>query len=270
MARGSRAGSRIGFVLGIGLAAAPGEAFAGAWTLDAGTGQVDVIGLASTSYLGFDGSRDLVSIPRYNKFEIDGLFEYGATDWLTLMVLPQFQHVDVGAPIDAQRTGLGYTEFGGRAKVYDGNGWVFSVQTTLRLPGTSQAGNPAAIGYTDVQTDVRGLAGHGFTLGPWPAYFNLEVAQRFRSEGAPDEFHADLTFGVQPAPRWTLLAQSFNVVSEGAGTWGFPSYDYYKLQLSAVYALTPKTSLQFGGFTTYTGRNALQENGVIFGAWYRF
>lgn len=66
------------------------------------------------------------------------------------------------------------------------------------------------------------------------------------------------------------MAQSFNVVSEGAGAAPFTSYDYYKLQLSAVYALSRRLPLQFGGFTTYAGHNARQENGVILGTWYRF
>jgi protein XagA len=48
------------------------------------------------------------------------------------------------------------------------------------------------------------------------------------------------------------------------------SYDYEKLQLSAVYALTDIWSLQFGGYTTYAGRNALQENGVLLGVWRQF
>ncbi len=60
------------------------------------------------------------------------------------------------------------------------------------------------------------------------------------------------------------------MISEGAGDWGYPSYDYYKLQLSVVYALTPALSLQLGGYTTYAGRNALQENGLVVGAWYKF
>jgi hypothetical protein len=238
--------------------------------MDAGTGQVAVVGTLSTSSMAFDGTRGLQPTPRYNKFELTGLVEYGATDWLTLMVLPQLQHIDIGSPTDAQRTGLGYTEFGGRAKLYDANSWVFSMQATLRVPGTFDTGNSAAIGYTDVQADVRALLGRSFTIGRWPAFFDMEMAQRFRTDGAPDEFHTDFTVGVRPAPRWLFLAQSFNVVSEGAGTWGYPSYDYYKLQISGVYELTPAVSLQLGAFTAYTGRNALQENGAIFGAWLKF
>jgi hypothetical protein len=37
-----------------------------------------------------------------------------------------------------------------------------------------------------------------------------------------------------------------------------------------VYEITPTLSVQGGGFTTFAGRNALQENGAIFGVWYKF
>jgi protein XagA len=267
---GSLAGSLSGSLLGIGLAASPVAALAGAWTLEAGTGQAAAIAAASTSDRLFDAARRIRPTPRYDKFELQGLIEYGATDWFTLMLLPSLQHIDIAAPNEAQRAGLGYTEFGGRAKLYDGNSWVLSMQTTLRAPGTVDNTNPAAVGYTDTEVDVRGLLGRSFAFGPWPAFIDLQIAQRFRTGGAPDEFRADLTYGIRPAPRWLLLAQSFNVISEGAGSWGLPSYDYYKLQLSAVYQLTPAWSLQFGGFTAFTGRNALQENGLVLGTWFKF
>lgn len=264
--------NRIGFglLLGLGLAASPRGAWAGAWTLEAGTGQLVVTDSLSRGVDIFDAARNLQSAPHYDKNELQALIEYGVTDRFTAILQPQLQHVDIGAPVDAQRTGLGYTELGGRLRMLQGDSWVFSVQATLRVPGTFDRANPAALGYTDTQLDVRALFGYSFTAGGWPAFVDVQVAQRFSIGWQPDEFRTDITFGVRPAPQWLLLAQSFNVISEGAGTWGFPSYDYYKLQLSAVYAVTPKLSLQAGGFTAFAGRNALQENGVILGAWYKF
>lgn len=47
------------------------------------------------------------------------------------------------------------------------------------------------------------------------AFIDLDAAQGLLSAGAPDEFHADFTFGLRAAPRWLLLIQSFNVISEG-------------------------------------------------------
>jgi hypothetical protein len=257
--------------VGVGLCvlASPCAAFAGAWTLPQGGGQALLTTTASTANSAFDGS-GLNPTARYNKLELQGLLEYGITDQLTVIGAPGLQHVDIAAPTDARRTGLGYTEFGGRYRLLQAESWVLSGQATMRVPGTNATSNPAAIGYTGVETDIRGLFGYGFKLRAMPAFVDLQVAQRFRAGGPPNELRADATFGLQAAPQWLLLAQSFNVVSEGAGSVPFASYAYYKLQLSAVYSLTAAVSLQLGGFTTYAGRNALQENGVVFGAWYRY
>jgi hypothetical protein len=246
----------------------PSEVLAGAWTLPAGEGQAVVTGALSSADQAFDASRVVQPVPRYDKAELEGLIEYGVTDRLTGILAPSLQHVHIADP-SAQRTGLGYTELGGRYQILKGDAWVFSGQTTLRVPGTFERTNPAAIGYTDPQVDVRALFGYAFPVGPWPAFVDLQMAQRFRIGDAPNELRGDVTFGLRVAPRWLLLAQSFSTISEGGGPT-FPSYDYHKLQLSAVYNATAALSLQLGAFTTYAGRNALRENGVITGLWYRF
>jgi len=212
----------------------------------------------------------LQPIPRYSKDEAQALIEYGVTNWFTAMFQPSLQHVDIGAPINAQRSGLGYTDIGGRARIWSDASWVVSAQATFRIPGVFDKTNPAAIGYTDPEIELRALAGYSFKMATLPAFIDMEVAQRYRIGGPPNEFRTDITFGVRPAEKWLLLAQSFNVGSEGAGTWGFGSFAYHKFQLSAVYSLTPAVSLQLGGYSTCWGRNALQENGLVVGAWYKF
>jgi hypothetical protein len=257
-----------------GFLAVPSLAWAGAWTLPDGTGQwlTTLTAASSTSYL--EGSGGLAATPRYDKDELSALIEYGITDRLTAIVAPGLQHIDIAAPTSAERTGLGYTEFGARYAFLENQdqSWVLSGQATLRIPGTTDTSNPAAIGYTDVESDLRILLGHAFTLAGLPAFFDLEAAERVRTAGLPSEFRADGTLGVWVLPSWLLLGQSFNVVSQGAGNTAYTggSYDYEKLQLSAVYKLTPVWSLQGGGYTTYAGRNALQENGLVFGVWRRF
>ena len=257
---------------GLFVLTAPSNALAGAWTLPEGAGQVITTFTASTGTEQFDGSGGLTSTPRYDKDELQALFEYGVTDSFIAILNPSLQHVDIAAPTDAERTGLGYTEFGGRYRLFQSDSWVFSGQATVRIPGTFDMSNPAAIGYNEVEADFRALLGHGFVLAGMPAFTDLEVAERLRTAGAPSEFRADGTFGLQVLPRWLILAQSFNAISEGSGTdtlYG-GSYEYYKAQLSAVYEIAPQWSLQAGGFTTFAGRNALQENGAIFGVWHQF
>lgn len=256
----------------IALLTAPSPVLAGAWTLPEGTGQVLATVTASTATSVLNGSSGLSSTPRYSKTEVDALIEYGLTDRLTAIIDPGLQYVDIAAPTAANRMGLGYTAFGARYQIWQTEGWVFSGQATLRLPGTDDTPNHAAIGYTDVEGDFRALVGHNFRIGDMPAFSDVEVAERARSAGAPSEFRVDGTLGVVVVPQWLLLAQSFNVISEGSGTntiFG-GSYEYYKAQLSLVYEVTPDWSVQGGGFTTYAGRNALQENGLIFGVWHKF
>ena len=264
--QGSRSVSNRCVMACLCVLAMPAAASAGAWTLPQGTGQAIVTATTSTSdrVFGIGGT------PRYDKTELQALIEYGFTDRFTAILDPGLQHIGISAPTDAQRTGLGYSELGGRYLLLQRDAWVLSGQATVRVPGTNETSNPAAIGYTGIETDLRALIGYSFTLGAMPAFVDLQLAQRFRAGAPPDELRFDATFGVRPAPRWLLLAQSFNVVSEGAGSPPFASYDYSKLQLSAVYSLTPALSLQVGGFSTFAGNNALQENGLILGAWYRF
>lgn len=258
----------LGSALCLAILAFPSDLLAAAWTLRAGDGQAIVTGTPSSGDQVFDATGNLKPTPRYNKIEIQGLVEYGVTDQLTAIVSPMLQHVDIADP-DARRTGLGYTEFGGRYQVLKGDSWVFSGQTTMRVPGTFDNANPAAVGYTEPEVDVRGLFGYSFTAGAMPAFVDLQVAQRFRIGDVPNEFRADGTFGLRVAPGWLVLAQSFNVISEG-GSPEIPSYHYHKLQLSAVYDVTPTVALQLGAFTTYAGRNALQENGIVSAIWCRF
>lgn len=254
----------------IGLLALPGVAHAGAWLMQEGHGQAVVTGTASRPTQAFDSTRSMVSTPRYSKTELGILFEYGITDWFTAIMSPGVQHVTIAAPVDASRSGWGYSEFGGRFRVTQGNSWILSAQTTMRVPGTSDAANPAAIGYTGHEIDVRALFGTSFQIGAWPAFIDLQAAQRFRTGGPPDEFRFDTTFGVRPHPQWMILTQTFSVVSQGSGSVLFPSNDYHKLQMSVVHDLTPNLALQLGAFTTFNGRNALQENGALAGIWYKF
>jgi protein XagA len=265
-----RIGAALRPLLGLGILALPVKALAGAWTWEEGHGQLLMTATPSTATEVFDGQRNLVSTPRYNKFEFQTLFEYGLTDRFTVIVGPGFQHVDIAAPIDAKRTGIGFTDLGGRYRFLQGENWVVSGQAVVRVPGTFDTGNPAAIGNNGTEVDLRALFGLTFTLAGMPAFLDLEVAQRYRTNGPPDEFRFDATLGLRFLPQWLLLAQFFNVISEGARPPVFPSYDYSKIQLSVVYEIDKHWAVQGGGFSTYSGRNALQENGLLLGAWYRF
>ncbi len=95
---------------------------------------VIVTGTVSQENKAFNASQHIISTPRYSKFEMQALLEYGVTDRFTLMLAPGYQHVDIAAPTSMSRNGPGYSEFGGRYKFLDGDSWVFSGQATVRAP----------------------------------------------------------------------------------------------------------------------------------------
>ena len=257
--------------LAIGLMAAPGSSFAAAWTMDLGHGQAILTATASRATEAFDTSRSLSKTSRYQKIDVQALMEYGLTNRLTLILSPGLQHVEIGAGASSRTGNPDYVEAGARYRIAEGDDWVLSGQTTMRWAGRSgSTANATPVDDTGNEIDVRGLFGYGFSFAHRPSFIDVQVGHRFRSGPEPDEVHADVTFGIRPSPKWLLLAQSFNVVSEGAGRPGFPSYDYLKFQPSVVYQLTGRVALQLGGFTTYTGRHSIQENGVVLGAWYKF
>lgn len=262
----------LGMLLAIGFLSAPGPALAGAWTLPAGAGQVIVQTTAATSSQEFGPASDLLSSRPYEKAEVDLVFEYGATDWLTLIAAPQFLAVHLGAPGAASYAGPGYTSLGARVRLYESGSFVVSAQAVARISGTGSSQSAAAVGYEDGELDLRLLAGWSFMLLGKSAYFDLQAAQRQRSGPPPDEFHLDATLGIRVAERWQVLVQSFNVVSEGAGEGPYfgASYEYYKLQLGAAYDWSKTLTLQLSVVGTYFARNAPQENGLVLSAQYRF
>jgi hypothetical protein len=273
--RGAGARSRAAFLsrrctaIALCLLMMPSTALAGAWTLPQGSGQMTATATINAAERAFVGSQ-LTRIPRYEKNELNALIEYGLSDRLTAIVNPSLQHIGIAAPTNATRNGFGYSELGGRYWLLGPGEWVASAQALVRIPGTHNHSNPAAIGHADPEADLRGLLGFNFKLGSMPGFVDLQLAYRYRAGAPPDELRADGTIGLRVAPKWLLLAQSFNVISRGAGSPPFRSQEYSKAQFSVVYDITPSLALQVGGFTTFAGRNALQENAAILGVWYKF
>lgn len=227
---------------------------------------------ATASSQAFGPNGDLFAARSYDKVETTLVFEYGAKDWLTLLIAPQFLSISLGGPDASSYNGPGYVDAGARMRLAKGETYVLSAQIVARAPGAAGSDSPAAIGYTDWEVDLRLLGGLSFQMFGKDAFLNVEAAQRQRSGAPPNEFRLDATLGVRVMPRWQMLVQSFNVISEGAGdppVFGV-SYEYYKAQLGFLYEWSAALTLQGALVTTYYARNAPQENGLTFAAFYRF
>lgn len=265
----SRWGTGLPLTLAI-IAAPAAVAFGAAWTLPRGTGEA----IVTTTYT--QGSQYLRSggaeqrLPEYRKIETSALVQYGLTDGITLIAMPSVFGARTGGATADDYTGLGYTDLGARARLWHDDSGVVSFQALGRIPGATDDRKPAQLGNTDAQVDLRLLAGRGFTLGEMNAWVNVEAAYRPRFEDPPNEWRFDLSVGIRPAADWAVLAQSFNVISDGEGRGAYPSYWYSKAQLSVLWEFAPSWTLQAGAFTTLAGQNALRENGALLALWRQF
>lgn len=243
----------------------PATAHAQAFPQGQGEGRVIASVIYSQSAKGFDDDGDVIDIPDYDKTEIYLLAEYGLTDDLTLLATPSFRAVSIEGADDS--SGFGFTDLGARYRLVDGGNFVLSLQGLVRIPGQKWQDRLAQIGQTDMEYDLRGQAGLSFGQGHFAI---LESGYRLRAGDPPNEFHIDATLGIRAAPRFLLLANSYNTISDGRGEGIFPNQRYHNVYVGAAYEVTPRITLQLGGMGTVAGRNALRERGAFGGVWFQF
>ncbi len=245
-------------------------AFGAAWTLPRGTGQAIVTTTygQGSQYLRENGGAQRV--PEYRKLETTALIEYGVTDAVTLIANPSLFGARVGGSPSDRYTGLGYTDLGLRTRLWHDDQGAISLQALARIPGAREDSRRAQFGNTDNQVDIRVLAGRGFALSDMTGYVNFEAAYRTRLDDPPNEWRFDLSLGIRPRPDVTLLAQSFNVISDGEGHGAYPSYWYSKAQLSVLWNVSGPWTLQAGAYTTVAAQNALRESGGVLSVWRSF
>ncbi len=259
----------LAIAAGLIVAARQGQAFAGAWLMLPGDGQI----IASTAFSGstraFDAQGRLIPVPSYDKFELGAYIEYGLTDWLTLIASPAYDSIKQPPPAVSYE-GPGESEIGARIGLYHSEAWAVSVEAGLRTPGASL--NDALAPFQPRRAgsvDFRALVGRNFEIAGMPGFAEAQAGYRFYAQNQPGEFRIDLTLGLRPAPQCLALLQSFSSISNGSGG-GFKHSSWHKLQPSLVYDLSPQWSLQLGGFVTVAGVNAGRELGPLAGVWYRF
>jgi hypothetical protein len=246
---------------------APMPARAGAWTEPQGQGLVIQ---TFSGWGGYGAPYGGSGSPSESKIGSQTYFEYGAWDRLTVFGEASVDRYALTPPSKDSFTGFDYSGGGLRARVWSNDAWVFSLEASAYVSGAHDATRPAQNGNTGPEADARALLGHNLTLFGAPAFFDAEGGYRLRTEGPPDEFHADLTLGVNWTAHAQVLAQAFNTISNGAGAPGFAAWESHIGQLSVVYALDDKWSVQLGGFGTLYRRNTNSEFGALLAVWRRF
>jgi protein XagA len=262
--------------------ALPACVHAGAWTLEASTGQLILTTLYYRADDLFTRGANRRSFPNdgeFTKVEFNPYLEYGLLNDLTLVSDFFLRYLESSDRFSSD-TNFGFAdpEIGLRYRLSPPSfTTVWSVQGLVKLPVSSSSARPA---LSNKQTDfeARLLVGRGFSLGSGSAFWNLEVAYRYRNGGPADEIRLDGTFGYYPAPKWLLMAQLFGTqglrnsasTSSGGNPTIQPDYDLYKGQVSVVYQLTPAVRAQLGYTRDLFGRNTGAGNAVLAALWLKF
>jgi protein XagA len=243
---------------------------AGAWLQDEGRTQIIFANTATASSRRFSHSGRILRSDRFSKQETAISVERGWSDQVTLLagVRAQLQTF----PVDGVTSHFasGAASSGARIKLWSDGGTIVSVQGTLL--GSGERSLPGQLRRMDapVEADLRFNLGHGFALGSWQAFAEVQTAYRWRGGGNRDELRFDTTFGVRPVPPLLLMMQSFSSLSTaGRGRVGEGRPRQHKLQPSIVYDLSERWSLQVSTFASIKGRDSIREQGGQVALWRR-
>jgi hypothetical protein len=263
-------GLSIGLAAGVAWAGAVASARAGAWTPEAGHGEIIVTTAFEQSNTSFNQVGRITPSALYRSVTVGAYIDYGLNDWLAALIKPSLQSSTLGAPENQRYTGLGDSEIGAQARLWRDDSSVLAAQVSVRAPNAGGATNSSLAGTKCADYDFRLLFGKNFGLGLLPAFMDLQAGARLRGGPAPNEARADLTLGVYLSPAILLLAQSFNIYSAPSSNPSYPQWGQSKAQFSLVYSLDADWRVQLGGFATLAGQNAYRENGALAAVWRRF
>ncbi len=250
-----------------------------AWTQKKGDGLIIASFTYDTAKKSFNAVGGLESSPDFEKLEANIYIEYGFTDWLTVLLLPGYQQVSTGfSGAKRVESGINNTGLGGRLRLFKKGGHVVSVEGTFFLPGGLNTAETTVLSRGNGDLEFRALYGASrdftFFSRTFPGFLDVQVGYRQRDGAPANEFRADMTFGLRPFKRWQILAQSFNIISDGAGKQtaqnAFPAFNIHKAQLAGVYDVSKRFSIQIGGFRTLVGRNIVRESAAFGAIWIRF
>ncbi len=260
----------LAMVLFLFVFSVPSASLAGAWVMGKGTSKWMLSSEYTFATHLYDRRGKLIALPRYHML-YDTLYgEYGVTETLTVWGSTRFEQRKIGYPTQSAYSGLGYSEIGGRYRVWEGFNAIASVQVSALIPGARNNVNPVEWGQTDFQADARGLVGYSFSLFKRHFFTDLQIGYRARFGDPADELRIDATLGASVSRKLMVLLQSFNTLSIGTPKSFFTELQDYKIQISAVWDFNHRWALQAGTRTTLRGINTLQEQTYFGGLWLKF
>lgn len=264
------------------------SAEAGAWLAPANGGLAILTTNFAEARKVYDRQGRAVASPPYRVGVAQIYLEHGVADWLTMVGEGNYMDfagagdpaVNIYAAIEAakarlpvvagpvrgpQYAGLGLGAIGARVPLRRNGEYVVSFQASAR------GASPAARRFLDmrapVQADARVLYGRPFRLAGLDGFLDVQLGCRTGGQNGV-EARLDLTAGVRPTSALTLMAQTFSAFTPRGGPAG--GVGMQRFQVSAVYDITARMSLQVGANGVIAGVNAPSERGGFAGLWWRY
>ena len=251
----------------------PIAAYAGAWTQDAGKGQIIINGLYYNTDRLYNNQGNKTSQTTYTKYELNPYLEYGWTDDITVGANLSLQRADQSSNTN---WGFGDSEFFLRKRLWQQDGFVLSAEPMIKLPSPEGARETPQLGGSHPDAGLGLSAGYGFSAWGLNHFANLDAGYRYRFGQPENQIKLAGTLGIATAPRWMIMPQLFatyraNTPSTVTFTQSSgDDYNLVKLQLSTVYQLQDDLSLQAGGFSHAEGKNVGAGSGLFMAVWKKF
>ena len=247
-------------------------AFAAAWTQAQEKG---IVILSSSYYRSRDYYDDLGlhhAQDAYSKQEQNIYAEYGIRDWLTLGGSASFTSAQQAS---FSSYGIDDSTVFLRARLWQGDGFVFSAAPILKLPSPSSRTQNPVIGSGHASSGLQLSGGYGFEAFGQHHFAALDASYLYRFGEPKDQLRLDATLGIGLTDKWMFMPQMFITRRMGSGNTGFTQssgddYNLATLRLSAVYALTEETSLQLGAYDDISAKNAGAGKGLVVSVWRKF
>lgn len=250
----------------------PQLAFAGAWNLPPGEGQI--ISTYNYSWAG-EAYSDIEGLDRaveFTKREARVYYEQGLSQHLTAVVNAAHQTINFqGLQSSINFSDFDKTELGLRYEIKRREGLAISLQGSYVLGG----GPPESIldiGNRKDTFELRGLWGQSKEFENYVLFFDAQAAIRARNTERIEDWRTDLTLGWKDKKKWMALLQAYHTERGAFGRDGFivPIQKRTKLHASLVYEYKKNRLAQFGYQHTLTGRNIVKERTLSLGTWIRY
>jgi len=221
-----------------------------------------------------DSSGDSFSGPKFTKWEIKPMVEWGFSDSWTFGVSPGFQFISEDLPTgDQNASGLSGIDVYARTPLHKTKNTILSGQVMVILPGTFDAAAPfpgsAQVSPT-TSLEARLLYGIGGLKILPGSFIDLQAAYRFMGGIMADEIRLDATAGMGKKDHYLVMLQLFDTIGMGNADPPAADYDLLKVRLSGVHHVYGNISLQLGIEKAVLGNNTVAGWTLVAAAWVKW